>query len=87
VRLSETGARRYTVALIALSYGVLAWVVAAGAFAVALSPIIITVPLTRRLLRCIVRAEGAALSAALPGVAILQLAFAAVLCIAWLVSG
>jgi len=86
VRLSETGARRYTVALIVLSYAVLAWVVAAGAFAAALLPII-TVPLTRRLLRCIVRAEGAALSAALPGVAILQLAFAVVLCIAWLVRG
>jgi len=86
VRLSETGARRYTVALIALSYGVLAWVVAAGAFAAALLPVI-TVPVTRRLLRCIVRAKGAALSAALPGVAILQLAFAVVLCIAWLVSG
>lgn len=86
VRLSERGARRYTAGLIAASYAVLAWVVAAGGLAAALLPII-TVPLTRRVLRRIMCAEGAALSAALPGVALLQLAFAAVLCIAWLVRG
>ncbi|MDD9873005.1 MAG: 1,4-dihydroxy-2-naphthoate polyprenyltransferase [Deltaproteobacteria bacterium] len=86
VRLSETGARRYTAVLIVASYAALAPVVAAGGLFAALMPII-TVPLTRRVLRRIMCAEGAALSAALPGVALLQLAFAAVLCIAWLVRG
>lgn len=86
VRLSESGARYYTAGLIVASFAALAWIAAAGASFAALLPIA-ALPTAGLVLRDIMRAEGAALSAALPGVARLQLIFAAMLCIAWLVSG
>lgn len=85
VRLSEKGARRYTSGLIVASFAALALIAAAGAGVAALLPMA-ALPLARPVLRCILRAEAADMGAALPGVARLQLAFAAALCMAWLVG-
>lgn len=85
VRLSEKGARRYTAGLIVASFAALALIAAAGAGFAALLPMA-ALPLARPVLHRILRAEAADMGAALPGVARLQLAFAAALCMAWMVG-
>lgn len=82
VRLGERGARRYTAALVVASYPCLAGVWLCGGGLAALLPLA-TWPLARRWLAALRAGRGSTLNPLLAATARLELAFAALLALGW----